>query len=223
MDKYFGFLRIQDEYSLIESLLERAMADHEQLKVVAVMVTALMEGRLDTIETDYVQVRDIHNQATKAYDSVAEQLIHAKFDTQKQYDLLRLYQRMCDISGLTIATAKRLAIVGRIGAVFPVELTEEMGELVRLVVKIQMLFHETLKLYQHSKEDVIDRISGIEEVERQVDHFRSICLEKLYRLANEGLIPTGSLRAFENVIEHLESLTDTIEESAKSLEWLLLR
>ena len=69
---------------------------------------------------------------------------------------------------------------------------------------------------------MIAHIHKVEEQENHIDHLRSLCLETLYRLGNEDAIPIGSFMVIQEIIEHLEEVSDAIEVAASSLDWLLL-
>lgn len=222
LDKYFGFLNIQDEDSVIESFLEHNRIDAEEIEILLDMYDALCANEMDEVEDNYGKIRSISIESSKAFDGVAEHIINANFDHQKQYDLLRIYQRIGSISGAIISSAKRVVILKRINGSLPSELHDDMKLLLTQLKDINNSFKTTLKQYLDDKKKVIELVGKIEEQENKIDHQRSICLEILYRYANTHNMPMGDFRSIENIIEHIEDASDTIEEAATSLEWLLL-
>ena len=221
LDKYFGFLKIHDEDSVIESFLEHARIDEEEIAILNEMVEALCNDELEDIQSLYLKIRTISVDSEKMFESIADQIVNADFDHQKQYDLLRIYQRIEGVSGLIIASAKRMLILQKIGGKLPEECKPVFRNFMRGLTTIQELFKQALEQYLNDKKDVFKIISKIEETEHHLDHDRSETLEILYSLGNQGKIKLGDLRAVENTIDHLEDLSDKIEETSKSLEWLL--
>ena len=110
-DKYFGFLKSHDEDSIIQSLMEHAKIDSEELHILSTMVAVLMKEDRDDLDTMYDQIRHINDENIKIFETVSDHIIQSNFDFQKQYDLLRLQQRIDSVSGLIIATAKRIIIL----------------------------------------------------------------------------------------------------------------
>lgn len=222
LNKYFGFLNIQDEYSVIESLLEHTRIDEEEIALLSSMINHLCENNLDKIEPDYSKIRQISMESSRIFESTAEQIVQAQFDHQKQYDLLRLYQRIESISGLMISSAKRILILFRIGGSMPPECVDGLKMLMESVVDIHNEFKKALKNYLEDKKTVLELIKIIEEKEHFIDHIRSDCLKTLYQLGNQDKLKMGTFRAIENIVEHLEDVSDSVEAAAKSLEWLLI-
>lgn len=222
LDKYFGFLKMHDQYSVIESFLEHCRIDEEELKLLSQMIDFLCCDEMEKVEEFYFKIRKISMDSSRMFEHTGEQIIQANFDHQKQYDLLRLFQKIEDLSGLIIATAKRVLILHRIGSCLPKELNNDLKELMVQVLQIHAKFRECLNKYIEDKKGVIEIVEQIEELEHNIDHQRSLCLETLYKLGNRGGIPLGMFRAIENIIEHLEDISDAIQVAAASLEWLLI-
>ncbi|NQY75290.1 MAG: DUF47 family protein [Candidatus Margulisbacteria bacterium] len=222
LDKYFGFLRIQDEHTVLESFIEHNRIDEEEIHLLSEMVGFMCSGNVEKIEGHYLKIRKINSDSQRFFESISEQIIQANFDHQKQYDLIRIYQRIDSISGLIIASAKRVLIFYRIGAELPAILHPDIKALMKEISQIHTLFTNAMNKYLDNKKEVLDLINKVEELENNIDHLRSVCLETLYRLGNESSIPIGNFRIIEEIIEHLESIADAIETGATSLEWLLL-
>lgn len=222
LEKYFGLLKIHDEYSVMEAFIDYSRLGSEQITLINRMSSALIEQHFDTVEELYIAIRKITNASIQMFEHVPELIISAAFDHQKQYDLLRVYQRMNHLASQIIATAKRILIVTRLGSPFPEELVPDLNEMSHLVDRIYSHLLKTLNMYLTQKTAVIDEIGIINEMEGQIDHHRALFLQVLYRLANDNRIPVGTCRAIETMIDHLESLADAVQETASSLEWLLL-
>ena len=158
----------------------------------------------------------------KIFETVADYIIQSNFDFQKQYDLLRLQQRIDAVSGLIIATAKRMILTKNIGTQVPDALFPSLKKLSKLVIDSQDTFIEAIQKFQSSRKDVIRLIHKSEELENMVDNTRTECLEVLYRLANENHLRMGDLAAIEGVIEYFEDISDAIKSATTSLDWLLL-
>jgi len=223
LDKYFGFLKIQDERSVMESLINHSKIDEEKILLLNTMIASICTDKADKgIKKQYMSIRKINENSIQILESISDQIIQAHFDHQKQYDLLRVHQRIESISGLSMATAKRVLIFERIYAEMPEVLYSGLNDLSRALIEITSAFNKTLTTYIENKKEVIKAIHQVEEKEHFIDHIRSNCLEILYRLGNQNSIPIGSFMIIQEIIEHLEEVSDAIESAAHSLDWLLL-
>ena len=222
IDKFFGFTRVHDEVSIIDSLLEHTRIDEEEILLLRNMVTYLLNNDQQQLIDCYDSIQKVHTASSPVFESTAEQIIQANFDHQKQYDLLRLFQRIENISGGIISAAKRLIILKNINKQFPTELKAGTQEMADALVHIHELFRTAIETYQKNKKNIIHSIHKVIEMEHEIDNMRVNCIEKLYKLGNSSGIEIGTFRAVENIIVHLEELADEIEEAATSLEWLLI-
>lgn len=222
LDKYFGFLNLQDEFTVIESFLDHTRIDEEEIVLLNDMIQAMCAGDPQKIEDIYLKIRKINADSTRMFETIADQVISANFDHRKQYDLLRIHQRIESISGLIIATAKRILIFYRIGATLPETMFEKLIELGDLTLKIHRSYTSVFTTYLDDKKLVIKHIHEVESQENFIDHVRSECLEILYLTANNNSIPMGTFMVIQEIVEHLEDISDAIENTATSIEWLLL-
>ena len=83
-------------------------------------------------------------------------------------------------------------------------------------------FKDTLSALLGNRKTIATAIHAVKEIEQTVDHQRGECLTHLYQLANTTDIPAGTFRCIENIIEHIETIADTVESATISIEWLLL-
>ena len=134
-----------------------------------------------------------------------------------------MQQRIDAISGLIIATAKRVLITHNIKAKVPTELHELFEQLLTLVIDSQATFIESIEKFKHLVRDVIKLIHKSEEQENQVDNVRSQALEILFKIANEGSLKMGDFSSLEGLIEYIEDISDAIKSATTSLDWLLFK
>ncbi len=221
-DKYFGFLRSHDEISIVSSILEHSKIDEEELLVLSRMVSIIIQSDEGDLQDMHDQICNINSDNTKTFESVSDHIIQSNFDFQKQYDLLRVQQRIDVVSSLIIGTSKRIIIFNNINGVMPKELHSSLKKLMDLVLQSHYTLVSAIEKYKESRKDVIQLIHQAEEEENMVDNTRSECLEVIYKLANEGNIKLGDFHALEGIIEYLEDISDSIKSSVTSLDWLLL-
>ncbi|RAP24082.1 hypothetical protein DID73_01565 [Candidatus Marinamargulisbacteria bacterium SCGC AG-343-K17] len=221
-DKYFGFLRSHDEESIIQSLLEHSKIDSEELHILSKMLFVLMHQESGDLDSMHSQINQINDENVKIFETVSDHIIQSNFDFQKQYDLLRLQQRIDSVSGLIIATSKRIIITKNIGAEVPNDLFPFLKKLSNLVIESQETFIEAIQKFQTSRKEVIKLIHKVEEQENLVDNTRSESLEVLYHLANQNQLKMGDLASIEGIIEYYEDISDAIKAATTSLDWLLL-
>lgn len=222
LDNYFGFLKVSDEFSVMETLIDHTRVDKAELLLLQSMIISFVEGKPEAIESFYKDIRTKCTESRDTFKQTANLIVSASFDQQKQYDLLRLYQRIGSISNLIIATAKRILILKRIEGKFCEDCKDKTLDFITEVVELHDLFKKALVQYIENKKSVFSIIEQIQEKENFINHIRSDILESLYRMANDGQLRIGDLRASENFIEHLEDTADAIEEASTSLEWLLI-
>ncbi|MEK9728258.1 MAG: DUF47 family protein [Candidatus Margulisiibacteriota bacterium] len=222
LDKYFGFLKSHDEESILQTLLEHSKIDSEELLILYRMYLVLIRKDNGDLNTLFDQIQNINNENVKIFETVTDHIIQSNFDFQKQYDLLRLQQRIDNVSGLIIATAKRIIIARNIEAKLPSELHGIIDQLIKLVIDSQHTFIESIEKFRTSRRDVIKLIHKSEEQENLVDNIRSQALEILFKVANTGSLRMGDLSAIEGLIEYVEDISDAIKSATTSLDWLLL-
>ena len=58
IDKYFGFLRVHDEHTVIESLIDHARIDEEEIHLLNEMVKRMKNEHDPEIEVTYQNVKD---------------------------------------------------------------------------------------------------------------------------------------------------------------------
>ena len=221
-DKYFGFLKTHDEDSILQSLVEHSKVDIEELHILSRMLHVLMKKDIGDLDSMHEQITHINEENVKIFETVADYIVQSSFDFQKQYDLLRLQQRIDAVSGLIIATSKRIILAKNIGSMIPEALFNPIGRLSTLVIESQEVFIKAIKKFQSTRKDVIKLIHEAEDLENQVDNTRTECLEILYKLANQNELKLGDVLAIEGIIEYFEDISDAIKTATTSLDWLLL-
>jgi uncharacterized protein Yka (UPF0111/DUF47 family) len=221
-DKYFGFLKSGDEVSIIQSLLEHVQIDSEELHILSTMVNVLINEDTGDLDAFHEQIKSINHENVKTFETVTDHIIQSNFDFQKQYDLLRLHQRIDNISALISATSNRIIILKNISGTVPLELNQYIKRLMKLVIDSQDIFIQAIKKFQISRKDVLRLIHKAEDYENMVDNARSESLQVLFQLANDGRVKMGNLHALEGIIENLENISDAVKSATTSLDWLLL-
>ena len=222
LEKYFGFAKLQDEFAVVESLIEHLRIDEEELILLSAMIDCLCSDEMDKVEDYYSKIHKICTDSSRIFEHTVDQIVQAEFCYQRQYDLLRLYQRVEGVSELILAAAKRVKILAFIGGKLPVECKKGVASLMKLLADEHAEFRLAFDLYQNNKKKVLPSIHRVEEIEQEVDQVRAECLVIIYKMANEGKVKMGDLRAIENVIEFIEETSDKVAEAAASLEWLLM-
>ena len=151
LDKYFGFLKIHDEDSVVESFIEHTRIDDEEILLLQKMIELLCENKSDEVRDYYMKIRSISSDSERVFENIADQIINADFDHQKQYDLLRIYQRIEGISGLIMASAKRILILTKINGTLPEECHPVFRDFMKGLLNIHDLFKDALNQYLNDK------------------------------------------------------------------------
>jgi uncharacterized protein Yka (UPF0111/DUF47 family) len=223
LGKYFGISKTRNEEEIIESLIEHIRIDEEEIILLEGMVGNLLQNNKQQVFDGYKKISKISSDSIRLFEHTVEHIVQNDFCFQKQYDLLRLYQRIENISGFILAAANRLNIFCSINAVMPEACYAGINSLTENIVAIHKEFQNAMNKYQKNKKHVLDIIHKVEEKEQEADKIRVDFLQVIYNLANQNKVKLGDLRAIENIIDLLEEVTDKINEAATSLEWLLIQ
>ncbi len=222
LDKYFGFLRVYDEFTVMESLIDHNRIDEEELRLLVQIVEAFTENKLEIIEEYYQKIQNINTESAQIFETISDQVIQANFDHQKQYDLLRLHQRIENISSLILLNATRLRITKNINAELPRELHEDFKRISKDILEIHKLYMMALKRFSNNKKEVIQCIHTVEEYEEKFQASIAESIEKLYILGNSQNLPIGNFMIINDVLNHMSELGYSIKIAATSIDWLLI-
>ena len=88
---------------------------------------------------------------TRFFEKISDQIIQANFDHQKQYDLLRIHQRIENISSLILLNSTRLLITQHIKATLPNELTALFQKIGPSILEMHKAYTIALKNTQKTK------------------------------------------------------------------------
>lgn len=222
LEKYFGFFEVKDEDSIVESFLEHSRIDEEEIVLLGKVIDALIIEDKNSIEDSYYKIKKINADSYRIFEQTSEQIIQANFGLQKQSDLLRIYQRIEKISHSIIVTSNALVILSRISTIFSIDLMQYIQKMIVIISKMHSEFISALTQYQQQKNEVIKTIHRIEDLDKSIYELRSLAVQTLYKLGNDGKLPMGTFTSFDNVFKFMEHLTHHIEEAATSIEWLLI-
>ena len=115
----FGFGKKYEEEAILEAITEHNLIDEEELSLLVSMIEDCCLGKLDQVEESYDKMQQIHAESFIEFSSVAEMIIQADFNHQKQYDLLRLYQRVDGISETLLSSSTAIRIFVNKSSSFP--------------------------------------------------------------------------------------------------------
>ncbi len=222
IDKYFGFKTINNEVSVIDSLIEHSRIDEEELFLLREMLYSFCEQKYESLQEQHCKILKIRADSNRIFEYTEEEIIQAHFDFQKQYDLLRIYQRIETISSSIATASDRIIILYNIEGIIPQECHYFLQHLIELIKKNHEQFKSALIEYEKNKANVINIIHKVIELEKNTDDHYFRCIESLYKLANENQLKLGHFRALEKLFESLEFIGNEIENASTSLEWLLI-
>lgn len=222
IDKYFGFKTINNEQSVVDSIIEHSRIDEEELLLLHEMILSLCNGNLVEVEDLSFKISKIRIDSNQTFEFIEEQIIQSHFDFQKQYDFLRIYQRIESISSSILKCSDHILLLNRINGKLPAQCHGLIKELIENLIYNHNLFKEALLKYESSKHDVISIIHNIIEKESKINDMYFTAIENLYELANNQKLLMGHFRAIENIFISCEKIGNTIEQAATSLEWLLI-
>jgi uncharacterized protein Yka (UPF0111/DUF47 family) len=222
IDKYFGFKTINNEQSVVDSIIEHSRIDEEELLLLHEMILNLCNGNLVEVEDLSFKISKIRVDSNQTFEFIEEQIIQSHFDFQKQYDFLRIYQRIESISSSILKCSDHILLLNRINGKLPMQCHGLIKELIENLIYTHNLFKEALLKYESSKQDVIPIIHNIIEKQAKINDIYFTSIENLYELANNQKLLMGHFRAIENIFISCEKIGNTIEKASTSLEWLLI-
>lgn len=222
IDKYFGFKTVNNEQSIVDSIIEHSRIDEEELLLLQEMVVSLCNENREEIEDISYKISKIRIDSNQTFEFIEEQIIQSHFDFQKQYDFLRIYQRIESISSSIIKCSDHILLLSRLNGKLPSQCHSLIKELLENLIANHNYFKEALLKYETSKQDVISIIHTINEKELKINDIYFTSIENLYELANNQKLLMGHFRAIEHIFSSCEKIGNTIEQAATSLEWLLI-
>ncbi len=211
-----------NEQFIVDSILEHTMIDEEELYLLKHMLTNLCEGTYEDIESIRDKILSIRNDSNHVFEHIEEQIIQANFDFQKQYDFLRIFQRMESISSEIIRCANYLAIFTRLKGKLPAFCSEDLHALINLNLEAHEYFKKSLMIYEKNKQDVFSLIHKVISINHSINTIYFNSIETIYRLANDSFLKLGDMRSIENIFSSLVNMGNTVEAASTSLEWLLI-
>ena len=221
--KFLGLSQDSDEPSILQTLLDHAEIDWEELVILEQMMEALVhEGANRDLDAMHQQIQSINRDNAKVFETVTDHIIQSNFDFQKQSDLLRLQQRIDGVSGLIIGTSRRIVMANNIHIVIPPVFHEPLRAMMALVKQSQTTFIEAMKTFQSSRRDVIQLIHRAEEQENTMNTVQSDMLELVYKTANTTDIKMGDGLVIVAIVDYVQRISSAIKNAATGLDWLLL-
>ena len=173
LNRYFNFLRINDEYTFIDPILDHTRFDDEELVLLGDMVEKCQAEKSEELQSIYDSIQKIRTKSHKEFEMLSDQIVNSNFDQQKQHDILRIHSRIENISGLIFATSKRLLIAMKINCHIPSEVRPHIYELWQLVLNMHRSYIRVVELYTQSSKEIMDAIHTVQDEENYIDHFKS--------------------------------------------------
>tara|TARA_A100001015_G_scaffold311590_1_gene415136 strand:- start:19 stop:693 length:675 start_codon:yes stop_codon:yes gene_type:complete len=222
LDKYFGFTKINNEVAVIDSLIEHSRIDEEELYLIEKLIESFLKKNSSEVDEIHLKISKIRSDSNRIFEYTEEQIIQANFDFQKQYDFLRIYQRIECISTDILKLSSNILVLNNIGGEMPEKLHVYSTDIARLIVTSHELFKQSLQKYENERSSIIKIIHKIVECDKAISEQHTRAIEQLYFLANDGKMKLGTFKAIENIFNTFETLGKKIEEASTSLEWLLI-
>lgn len=219
-EKIFDFLHGEDESNIIQSLLEHTRIDHEELGLLKKMVLSFQDQSVD-ISKSLESIESISLESKEIFENTANHIIQSKFNQQKQYDLLRIYQRIDDISHSILNCAKYIYTFHQVN-LGSLNLTPLLLPLIDNIFHSHFELINILTVYQHRKPDILSMIHHISEDFYLFGTLSTSIIEKIYHMANDEKLKAGEFRALECSISQLSELSNTIHKAATSFDFLIL-
>ena len=221
-EQYFDTKTTNNEQFIVDSLLEHTMIDEEELYLLKNMVTNLCDGNHDDVESLGNKILEIRNDSNHIFEHFEEQIIQAHFDFQKQYDFLRIFQRVESISAVILRCANFIALFVRLNGKLPPFCNDDMLTVINLNLEAHEFFKKSLMLYEKNKKDVFSSIHKVVSIKHSIHKIYFNSIETIYRLSNENSLKLGDMRSIENIFSSLVNMCDATEAASTSLEWLLI-
>ena len=221
-EQYFGTKSMTSDQFIVDSILEHTMIDEEELYLLKTMLSDLSNGSHDTIDATREKIIAIRNDSNHIFEHIEEQIIQANFDFQKQYDFLRIFQRMESVSAEIICCANYIAIFTHLEGQLPKFCFDDFNTLINRNIETHEFFKKSLMIYEKNKQDVFNLIHKVISVNQSVNAIYFNSIETMYRIANDGSLKLGDMRSLENIYNSLINIGNSVEAASTSLEWLLI-
>ena len=221
-EQYFDTKTTTNEQFIVDSILEHTMIDEEELYLLKNMLSDFCEGKHEDIEQFRDKILSIRNDSNHIFEHLEEQIIQANFDFQKQYDFLRIFQRVECISSEIFRCANYITIFVRLNGSLPTFCNEDLQSLINCNLEAHEFLKKSLMLYEKNKQDVFSSIHKVVSIKHSIHTIYFNAVETIYRLSNEGSLKLGDMRSIENIFSSLVNIGDSVESASTSLEWLLI-
>jgi len=222
LHKYLGYKTINNEQTIVDSLLEHSTIDEEELLLLKDMTEHLCSAKNPLVCDLHSKITLIRKQSTTHFQQTEDHIIQAHFDFQKQYDFLRIYQRIESISyAISTASNKGLLLV-KLGGQLPSDIQPLLTAVMERLVCNHGQFKQALHHYEHKKSRIIPLIHAIKTDHDLMESSILEITEIVYQAANNGTLLIGHCRTLESLIDALHSISKKIEDAAIGLEWLLI-
>lgn len=221
LDKYFGFLKIHDEVSVVDTFLEWSRIDHEKL---ILLKKAISAGFTEPgTAPGYCQkIRKIAKESSKLFENTSHHIIQASFDPLKQVQLLTLFQIINQLASQIIEASHFLEISLKLNIQLPVEVSTHFNALMEKNIQIHSNFDFALNHFLDGKKDVLKEINEAKTNQLKSFKIYHAGLEAIFLLGNHDQISAGSLRAIERLFQSLIEISKTIAQASSKTETLLI-
>ncbi len=126
-------------------------------------------------------------------------------------DILRLITMADDIAAYTKATARRLLVFHRLGFEIPVDIHEDLKNIMTKTLDASKTLLSALRNLNENVDEVLVLVEQVEEREEEIDDIRMDALEKLYNLCIDRVDARCIL--LKEIIDDMETISDKCEDT----------
>ena len=221
INNYLGLKKAQSEAPIIDNLIEHCLIDEQELNIIIQMIESLDNHDHSSIDSLYQKLTLIQENTFKIFENTADIIIESNFNPNTQSNLLRLFQRIDQLSEVLLHLAIEINVFSSLEIQIPQNIYKLLTKTIMQTKSLYNSFQKAISLYQKDKSLVINEIHNVQSIYHKYINDKKTSLKELYTI-DSSLLTTGHYLSLKSIFDALERVNISITESSTSIEWLLL-
>lgn len=204
---------------LLNSLIEEAILDQEELRIAYEMFNNLENENLAQMKKQRDVIFKLHHDSKRKFEDIYYRIHQTKIEDIKKFELLKLHQNICDRSKLTMNICEYLILLAQFKCPESKSFTSKIKKNKEALVNMHEFFLEALKNESHKKS--IDKIRKIIEIHENINKNNIYITREIYKTTHKN-ITYQELRVVELILDAIEKINNSIIKGSVILECLIM-
>ena len=204
---------------LINSLIDEAILDQEELRISYEMFNNLENENLAQMEKQRDAIFKLHHDSKRKFEDIYYRIHQTKIEDIKKFELLKLHQNISDRSKLTMNICEYLILLAQYNCPESKSLTSKIKENKESILNMHEFFLDALKDENHKNS--INKIRKILEIHEDINKNNIIITRIIYHPSHKN-ISHQELRVIELILDTIEKINNSIIKGSVILECLIM-